>query len=1409
MAKEYRYGFVIVGDAESGTKALKRVREEVTQLESQSSKASKGTRVWREEVSKHNTVLETHNAQLSVTKSLILGIAGTAGIGLLARGFKDTVVETERLRGSLVTVTGSTAAANVQFDRLTMFAKQTPFTLDQSVNAFLRLKSLGLDPSERAMKSYGNTAAAMGKDMMMMIEAVADASTGEFERLKEFGIKAKSEGDNVTFTFQGVSTTVRKSAAEIEDYLMQIGEVQFAGAMENQMQRLPGMLSNLEDAVDGLFRKLGDTGGITIFGSAITAATAGVETLTDNTDLLYTGVELLAVLMVGRVAPSIMAVVAAKRLAIAESARYQLALASMAGVSATAAAGMTAYSAALALVGGPIGAAVLAAYGLWQLGDALRKSHDEARTFTDSLRDQLEVMQQVADHRTNVYVAGLGLQADMTMEAVSAQNALTYVTKGFVGPLEKMTHLTEGFVGPLQQTSIELENATGKAAEYVQKLQEQYSAMQMSERAAAIYNAVMEAGSEATAEQIVQAATLAAQMYDLRQANEKVTDKAQEYIQTLREQYNAMQMHGRAAAIYTAVQRAGAEATAEQIVEAANLAAKLYDLAEAQDAAAGAAKDGERAAKELGKTSSLAARAAADSWQRTHEAITDIWEQSLEPGISFFEALEEAGVRTAKRILAEFAAFKTMDFLGIKSPFGSMASSGGSLLNAAIAGSGGLAGAGAGFFQGMFGAGQAASSFMGPPTAAASAGMNVAALASNPATWAIAALAFASQNDFWKDPDGYKRSFAGMLTAPTPGAAGSTFDVEAFASGFRPTGIAHNASRDAAMESIEVYRKLDESLFGFIEKLDGWVDMSNATLAGVGMDGRFGTAGTFIGRGGKTTEDDIAAMVNLYAQQFAAHVEGLDDSLLEAIRSAGSAEKMIDLLSKAVEEHAEVADEAAKVAKAQVAVEERLMRERMDGVNALSQQLQAVMQMQRTVQMDIYSAMGATPLFGSDTNGQLQALEYQRDLILGNHAAQMKAEEELHKQRLGFAQSLAEYATNVRLGQYSSLGSAGKLDVAQGNFRSLATLAQGGDMDALKRLQGAADQYITAADAMFASSAGRKTIVAEVLGVLDSLSGQLGSAEFDPTAANQALLAQLQALDVQLAQINYGINDAIIAELRNMNLTLADLTPNMQQSLFGAIEQWIETAMPGGEAMLQALGGIKGSVDMLPLGIGSYMSQALGAMMQSMLAAGSSPSYIANRIPAGSITDSAANAYLAGNGYGSTGDYRTSDAAIREYVAGFQGAASNIDAIRQIYADAVSSGIGSGQLGNALGYSQQQIHDALRAAGIDPTGFAEGGISSGPRAGHLEVLHGTEAVIPLSGGRGVPVDLRSSIDMQPVVQELRSMRDELQALRKVVFADAQFSGQQRSKQLAVSEKIASNLTSAGAGEGSRKYARTA
>lgn len=185
------------------------------------------------------------------------GLMATAFVG---KQITDTITKFEKLEASLRTVTGSAEKAGIAFGFIQDFAATTPFQLEEVTDAFIKLKALGLTPSEEALTSYGNTATAMGKSLNQMIEAVADAATGEFERLKEFGIKSRSQGDQVTFTFQGVSTTVGKNAKEIEGYLRSIGDVQFAGAMKEQAGTLNVALSNMGDAFSKLVKAIGDAG---------------------------------------------------------------------------------------------------------------------------------------------------------------------------------------------------------------------------------------------------------------------------------------------------------------------------------------------------------------------------------------------------------------------------------------------------------------------------------------------------------------------------------------------------------------------------------------------------------------------------------------------------------------------------------------------------------------------------------------------------------------------------------------------------------------------------------------------------------------------------------------------------------------------------------------------------------------------------------------------------------------------------------------------------------------------------------------------------------------------------------------------------------------------------------------------
>ena len=226
------------------------------------------------------------NETASAIKSMALQFLS---LGAAVEGLKK-LTEVNRefgiLKAGLETATGSIQGANQAFATLQQFAQTTPYSLQQAVDGFTKLVNLGLTPSEAALQSYGDTSAALGKDLSQMIEAVADAATGEFERLKEFGIKAKNQGDTISFTFRGVTENVKNNATEIENYLIKLGQVNFDGAMKKRMESLDGAISNLSDSFDALFFQIGESGATEILntnlrrvGDAFNTITAKVKEL--------------------------------------------------------------------------------------------------------------------------------------------------------------------------------------------------------------------------------------------------------------------------------------------------------------------------------------------------------------------------------------------------------------------------------------------------------------------------------------------------------------------------------------------------------------------------------------------------------------------------------------------------------------------------------------------------------------------------------------------------------------------------------------------------------------------------------------------------------------------------------------------------------------------------------------------------------------------------------------------------------------------------------------------------------------------------------------------------------------------------------------------------------------------------
>lgn len=158
----------------------------------------------------------------------------------------------------LKNATGSTKAAASAMKMIQTLAADTPASVAEWTQAYIKLINRGITPAKEELIQMGDIASSQGKDIDQFIEALLDAMTGENERLKEFGITAKKNGETTAFTFRGVTTEVQNTDQAIKNYILSLGNVQgVQGAMATQMQELAGLESNLGDQMDAIYNKIG------------------------------------------------------------------------------------------------------------------------------------------------------------------------------------------------------------------------------------------------------------------------------------------------------------------------------------------------------------------------------------------------------------------------------------------------------------------------------------------------------------------------------------------------------------------------------------------------------------------------------------------------------------------------------------------------------------------------------------------------------------------------------------------------------------------------------------------------------------------------------------------------------------------------------------------------------------------------------------------------------------------------------------------------------------------------------------------------------------------------------------------------------------------------------------------------
>ncbi len=270
-------------------KELQEVEKELKDIEIQSKKNAAISPVGQAQATpqaaKAQPTQSPFRSALSGAAGTFAGLVAIGGFTELTKSIITTTAEYEKFDAVLTNTLGSQEAAAKAMKDIQQFAAATPFSVQELTGSFVKLANRGFVPTIQEMTKLGDLAASLGKPFDQLVEAALDAQTGEFERLKEFGIKGKKIGDQVSLTFKGV-TKVAKGEAEIMKALLSFGDIKgVAGGMDAIAKTTGGALSNLGDQFDQLKIKIG-TGLKPVIEGAITVMSKLMQAITFAADVL-------------------------------------------------------------------------------------------------------------------------------------------------------------------------------------------------------------------------------------------------------------------------------------------------------------------------------------------------------------------------------------------------------------------------------------------------------------------------------------------------------------------------------------------------------------------------------------------------------------------------------------------------------------------------------------------------------------------------------------------------------------------------------------------------------------------------------------------------------------------------------------------------------------------------------------------------------------------------------------------------------------------------------------------------------------------------------------------------------------------------------------------------------------------
>ena len=247
--------------AKTGNKAIQEIEGSVNDLQTTTKKTGSG-------IGDMFKAFTASGLVLGAINGIVSSISG------MASKIVEVTAKYQKFEAVLTNTLGSNSAAQKAMKDILDFASKTPFQVDELTESFVKFANRGVKLTVSEMTRLGDIASSQGKSFNQLTEAVLDAQTGEFERLKEFGIRASKNGDSVSLSFKGVTKEVQNNEEAIKNAILAYGELEgVAGGMEAISKTLGGSISNLGDSVDKFFASIGTRIGVSLSGAISTLST--------------------------------------------------------------------------------------------------------------------------------------------------------------------------------------------------------------------------------------------------------------------------------------------------------------------------------------------------------------------------------------------------------------------------------------------------------------------------------------------------------------------------------------------------------------------------------------------------------------------------------------------------------------------------------------------------------------------------------------------------------------------------------------------------------------------------------------------------------------------------------------------------------------------------------------------------------------------------------------------------------------------------------------------------------------------------------------------------------------------------------------------------------------------------------